>query len=189
MAELSDDELIEQYLAGDERQLQPLFSRHAPAVYGLMLRFTSSSQEAEDLAQTAFIKAWQHLRSFDRSRRFSAWLLAIARNTAIDHMRKKRPVEFAALTEDHESAVTESLADPAPLPEDLAHTGMLSRAVWQEISQLPERTGTVLLLHLQQELTFQEISEILHEPLDTVKSRYRRALITIRKNLSHTQEP
>src|SRR5512142_3267216 len=116
-----DASLIAAYLRdGDEGALKTLFERHLRSVHGFLFRFTGSAQDAEDLVQETFIKAWRHLRSVDPERGFRTWLFSIARRTAIDLLRKRKTVPFAAFDDDAGgNALLDRLEDDADLPDEL----------------------------------------------------------------------
>src|SRR5512142_3397972 len=126
MHEADDDAtLIAAYLRdGDERAITTLFERHLRSVHGFLFRFTGSAQDADDLTQETFIKAWRHLASVDPSRSFRTWLFSVARRTAIDLLRKRKTTPFAAFEDDAGgNALLDGLEDDADLPDELAAQG------------------------------------------------------------------
>lgn len=184
MEQRSDAELAVAYLAGEEAALTGLVNRHLKTVYNFVLRQSGEEAVAEDVTQETFIKAWKSLKKFDPKRRFLTWLLAIARNTFLDQLKKKNPVAFSELErEDGSNPVADSLEDSAPLPSELFERKDLAAQVERALSELPAGQREVVHLHYLGQLTFAEIGEISGEPLHTVKSRHFRAMAELRKRL------
>lgn len=180
----SEISLINQYLKGDEEALELLIKRYLKPVYGFVFRYVNNRVDAEDLAQETFFRLWRNLKKFQPEKSFKSWLFTIAKNAAIDFLKKKKTVPFSAFTnednEDEKNSIIETLADPAPLPDELFDRQNLANELNAAINQLSLKYQTVLFLHYQNQLTFQEISEIEGEPLNTVKSRHLRALAKLK---------
>lgn len=187
MALMSDEDLIAASLRGEDRAFEELVERYLRPVYSFALRFTGNEADAEDIAQESFLKVWKNLRNYSpQSARFKTWLMHIVRNTAIDHLRKKTHVPFSAFEDqDGDNSLTDTLADDAPLPDEIAahaeDVASLGSAL-QELS-LPHRE--ILLLYSGNDFSFQEIGLILGVSPHTIKSRYRRALAALRTALMH----
>jgi RNA polymerase sigma-70 factor (ECF subfamily) len=182
----TDHELIARHLKdGDEEALRLLFSRHSAVVHAFLVRFTGSVSDAEDMAQEAFVKAWKSLARVDAARSFRTWLMRITRNVAIDWLRRRKTTPFTDLEDDEgRNAVADALADDADLPDVALDRKDAVAAVRAAIAALPPQQREVLLLRHDGELSFAEIGEALGEPLNTVKSRYRRAVLELKKRLS-----
>jgi len=180
----TDEQLVADHLAGDETALRFLVGRYLKPVYNLALRLTGDGDEAEDIAQDAFVKMWRHLGRYRPGRSFRAWLYTIVRRTTIDHWRRKRHVPFSDFeNEDGGNFLEEGLTDPGPLPDESAMTAEEAAAATAAVKELPVIYRTVLYLRHDDELTFEEIGEVLDKPLNTVKSQYRRAVIRLRRIL------
>lgn len=187
MHDAADDaRLIEAYLRdGDDNALKALFGRHLRSIHGFLFRFTGSAQDAEDLTQETFIKAWRHLASVDPARGFRTWLFSIARRTAIDLLRKKKTVPFAAFEDDAGgNALLDRLEDEADLPDELVERKEAADMLRKALAELPPAFREVIVLRHESELSFREMADALEEPLNTVKSRYRRAFFALRKLLT-----
>lgn len=172
-------------LEKDEAELiNDLVKRHLKSVYNFALRFVNDREAAEDVAQETFIKVWKNLEQFETGRDFKTWLLAIAHNTAIDWLRKKHQIVFSDFENgDDDNSFADSISDPAPLPEEIMTRKETGQWLEKALAQLSPQNREILTLHYEQNLTFDEIGEIFNQPLNTVKSRHRRALVTLRKFL------
>ena len=181
--EPSDRELIERYLKDrDEASLRLLFGRHFGAVRGYLLRFLGSAPDADDLTQETLIKAWRQMRKFRLDGNFRAWLFGIARHAALDWFRKRRDRPFASFEDEFGgNPLADNLEDDADLPEVALDAAVAVAELQTALDKLPLPFREVVVLRHQNELTFEELGTILKEPLNTVKSRYRQALLALRK--------
>jgi len=183
---ITDEQLVEWCLRGDEAALRTLFERHLAPVYAFVHRYVGNDDDAKDVVQETFVRAWRHLRTFDQTKRFKTWLFTIAKNTSLNFLKKKKPATFPELTRERgegEDMFEESLEDPAPSLEELFDVVRTAEELGGAIAELPPPHRMVLLLYYQDQFTFKEIAGIVGEPLNTVKSRHRRALIALRKLL------
>ena len=179
----NDAQLVVDYLIdGDEAALEKLINRYLKLIYNFVYRLVGSAHEAEDITQDAFVKAWKNLKSYRGSEPFKPWLLKIARNTAIDWMRKRKHLAFSAL-EDKEgkNILIATVTDPEPLPHEMMSHMEDAQFLENLLKKLSPAFREVLLLHYGEHLTFDEIGKILKKPLDTVKSQHRRALAALKK--------
>lgn len=188
MQEKSDDELVAAYAAGDESAFAVLIERHLPAVYSFAYRLIGNAEEADDVAQDTFVKAWKHLKRFQKGAKMKTWLLSIARNTAIDFLRKKRPSLFSEFGSEDDAAFEERLADAGPSAETRFDEQLNAERVDAALATLPPRYREVVLLHYREGMTLDETARTLGIPLNTAKSRDRRALIALRKLLESRGE-
>ncbi|MGC9611227.1 MAG: RNA polymerase sigma factor [Minisyncoccia bacterium] len=181
----SDEKIIEEYLDGRRDTLDDLVRKHTNHIYNFIRQYVRDEKRAEDLTQDVFLKVWKNLDKFDPAMNFTSWLFRIARNTVIDFLRKKKSVNFSELkNNDEEGEIEVDFPDNEPLPEELYEEKELQTAVAEILSELPEKYRSVLVLYHQNQLNFREISEVSGDSVNTVKSRYRRALDIVRKNLA-----
>lgn len=185
MPEQTDNELIQAYTKGDTQALSLLLSRYTGPLYRFVVRLCGDGATAEDLVQETCLKAWRKLSSFQKDRSFKTWIFTIARNTTFDYLKKKKAIPFSTLNEQSmiEEAFEDQIEDDRPLPPELLERTDRAQLLEVALKELPEQSRTVILLHEGQDMTFQEISETVNEPLNTVKSRYRRALLSLRTAL------
>ncbi len=182
----SDPKLIADYLAGNEKSLEILIKRYLKSIYGFVYRYVGNFQDAEDITQEVFVKVWRNLKKFDRSKSFKIWIFHIAKNTAFDFLKKKKTIPFSDFEKEKgENIFTGTLADKNPLPDELFKKAGIAEMISVAINQLAPKYRMVLSARYNSQFTFREIAENLNEPLNTVKSRYRRALIMVKKLISN----
>jgi RNA polymerase sigma-70 factor (ECF subfamily) len=149
---------------------------------GAIYRIMGSEEEARDLSQETFLRAYRALKAFKGEARFSSWLYQIALNVCRDRMRRKRGRSFVSLDELDEAG--QSLpAFTGPSALEIAERNDVARAVSAAVAALPEEQREVIVLKEYQGLTFLEIAEILGLPMSTVKTRLYRGLGQLRERL------
>lgn len=168
--------LLRELAGGDERALLALMERYGTAILHFAYRMTGDMGLAEEIFQDTMLKAWQQASAFRQDGHLKAWLFRVARNGAIDHMRRKRvPVEeFTACLE---------TAAASFRPEREAERSWLTDEVFQAMQDLPMAYREVVELRFFQQLCYQEIAAILSIPLGTVKSRLNYAISRLTKIL------
>ncbi len=188
---LTDTELVARHLKGDPQAFNTLLTRYTGPLYRFILRLSGEPAVAEDLVQETCLKAWRKLSSFQAERSFKSWIFTIARNTAFDYLKKKKAIPFSTLNDQSilEEPFQDRIEDERPLPPELLERADRADLLEQALRELPEKTRTILLLHEGEDLTFQEIADSVREPLNTVKSRYRRALIALKEIVGRLVEP
>lgn len=184
----TDSDLINLYFSGDENALKFLINRHIKAVHDFVLHFTGAKDDTDDIVQETFLKAWKNLKKFRKDGNFKTWLFAIARNTAIDFLRKKKYSVFSSFETESGNGLTDTLEDPAPLSEELFALAEDKETLGCSLAGLAPTHRETMLLRYQSDFTFDEIGKILGKPLNTVKSQHRRALIALRKILEDEKE-
>ncbi len=171
-----DSVLIKRLSAGDEEALGTLMDRYGGALLHFAHRLVGDLQLAEEIYQDTMLKAWQQASSFRMDGHLKAWLFRVARNHAIDYMRKKRvPTE--------EFTVCLETAATTFRPEREAERAWLSHEVFEAIDELPAAYREVVALRFFHQLCYQEIADVLDIPLGTVKSRLNYAVQRLTKIL------
>ncbi len=171
----NDAVLVTECMAGNERAFETLVRKYQKPIYNLALRVVRDPEDAEDIVQTVFIKAYEKLSSFDRSRQFFSWIYRIAVNESINFSKQRKRLE------EYESGVT---AVNSLTPEKSYHDQELSQRIGRAISLLKMDYRLVLVLKHYHDMSYQEIGDILQIPEKTVKSR----LFTARQLLKEILE-
>lgn len=168
-SERSDDECVASALAGDRTAFSILVRRHQASLHRYLVRMVGSHDEALDLTQEAFVRAWQSLARWEPGAQFRTWLFRIASNAALDVLRRRRTVEFVALDDTFEAA------DTAAGPERLAQGTQEVRRLEAALARLTPEHREVLLLREIEDMSYEEIGRVLALAEGTVKSRLARA--------------
>lgn len=165
----TENELIQQAAAGNRQAFGALVQRHQARVFQFIRRLHGSTNEAGDLTQETFIKAYQALPRWRPEARFHTWLLQIARNTTLDALRQRlrRPEDTL---EEHAQ-----LADPGPSPLQHLESGRRLALLEQLLARLPLEQREILLLREVEGLSYTELAAALGINSGTVKSRLARA--------------
>ena len=185
MAIGDDADLVGRCLQGEERAYRELINRYRRQVYSLALRMLRGAEDAEDLTQETFVRMFRALERYDASRPFGAWIITIASRLCIDHLRRRRLSPISMFRRDaasDEEYVIEA-EDPGPGPEVQTVHEEEERRASELIDSLPEHYRIVVMLRHQQDLSYEEIAEVLELPLGTVKARIHRAREILKRRL------
>lgn len=191
MDERDDVDLIRAYRKGDERSFETLVARYVGPIYRFAFRIVRNARDAEDVSQEVFLKTWKHLNRFDVSKSFKAWIFAIARNASIDFVRKKDPLTFTSLERDagdEGDRYAFDVEDWRPLPDEIVARMQDAEALDGALAEISPNARAVILMHDGEGLTFQEIADAVHEPMNTVKSRYRRGVESLKAHFAGRHE-
>jgi RNA polymerase sigma-70 factor, ECF subfamily len=172
----TDVQLVERALAGDQDACRSLVSRYERSVYNLVARMLRHPAEAQDVTQEVFVRAFRHLASFDATHKFSNWILRIARNAAIDAMRRREPESVPLDDAEDRASPVDTIAAPAGEdgPRRLERQEA-ARALEAALARLRPEYREVIILRYHDELTYDEIAEVTDLPMGTVKSFLHRA--------------
>jgi RNA polymerase sigma-70 factor (ECF subfamily) len=185
----SDEELVARATAGDLESFNQLVLRWERPIYALAYRTLGRDEDARDVVQEAFLRAFRGLRGFKGQAKFSSWLYRITLNLCRDWMRRERraPVVQAPEVVDAVDLADEQAA-PTESVEDLVARREMSQAVARAMAELPEDQRAAILLKEYHGLTFQEIADTLQCPLSTVKTRLYQGLSVLRRRLERQQQ-
>lgn len=191
-SDVSDEQLVNEFKEGNHAVFEELVNRHHSNIYRLVFSYLKNAHDAEEITQDTFVKAFQHLDTFRSEARFSTWLYRIAVNLSKNKLswRKSRreQMKMSINEEDEESGlpkVRNLQASHLTMPDHQLSTKEYHRMVMDEIEKLPENFREILkLLHVN-ELSYEEISEVLDCKMGTVKSRIARAREELRKRVGH----
>jgi RNA polymerase sigma-70 factor (ECF subfamily) len=179
--ELAERRAVEAVLAGDASAFRPLVERHQRGVHAVIYRLVHHREDAEELAQQAFLAAFDALGSFDRERRFSSWIYRIAINLAKDHLRSKKRGEVGL--DEAPEASEPAFVSRGTSPDEAAEAREQQRLLERALMQLSVDDREILVLKDVEELSFEEIREILKRPVTALKIRAVRARQRLRQVL------
>lgn len=181
MHSMTDYEIIQACVNGDKNIFSELVARYKNLVYSLILRMVNHAEEANDLAQEVFIKVYKNLDKYYPDYKFSTWVMRITTNHVIDYRRKKH-FEHTPLEEAEYQLPTEES------PESILIREEERRQVRDVVSQLPDMYKIPIVLYHQQGLSYQEISDVIEEPLSKVKNRIFRGRKMLKESLIQQKE-
>ncbi len=185
-----DIDLIKKYLNGDEESLKKLIFLYTKPIYNFIYHICYEKDEANDITQETFLKVWKNLKKFDQNKNFKSWIFSIARNTAIDWVRKRKPLLFSRLdNEEDDIKFEENIKD-----ENISQEEILIKkeelenkkdTVNEALKELSINQRSIILLKNNEGMTFEEIALSLGKPMNTIKSQYRRGLIILKKYIEN----
>jgi len=179
--------LVRAAKAGDVSAFEQLVKRYDRNVFRIANHITHSPEDAEDVVQEAFLKAYSNLEKFQEQSKFYTWLVRIAVNEALMKLRKRRPERFVSLDEDvktEDDSLPREVADWSPNPEQLYNQEELRDILSRTIQGLPPTFRTVFVLRDVEGLSTEETAEALELSVPAVKSRLLRARLQLRERLN-----
>lgn len=178
MTDHREKELIQKAKQGDMTAFEELILKHEKIVYNVALRMMNHSEDAKDISQEVFLKAYRNIANFDERSAFSTWLYRITTNTCIDEMRKRKGKQSYSLEEELENedgTMQRQIADEGDTPEESLLREERKSEILQALENLSAEHKAAVVLRDVKGLSYEEISEILELSLGTVKSRISRA--------------
>ena len=180
----TDEELVAKTIGGDADSFNELIHRWERPIYALAYRQIGREEDARDVCQETFLRAYRALNGFRGQAKFSSWLYRIALNLCRDWMRRERRTPVVQPPEDMDLMELAAAREPSESIEDHVARHDLTRAVERAMLLLPEEQRTAIVLKEYQGLTFQEIADLLGCPLSTVKTRLYQGLTVLRRELA-----
>ena len=183
--------LIERCKRGDLAAFNDLVRKYEKQVYNFAYRLTGNYDDANDVAQDAFLRVFNAIGSFRGDASFSTWLFRITTNVFLDERKRAKAHPQASLDEYlelGESSVTRQIEDPSPLPEAVLEESERAQILSKAVSDLPEYQRAMVTLYHGQQKSYEEIAEIMDLPIGTVKSRLNRARLALNEKLSGLRE-
>jgi RNA polymerase sigma-70 factor, ECF subfamily len=183
--------LIQRARGGDTEAMGHLIHRYQKHVYNLAYRLCGHYDDANDIAQEAFLRVFHSLNHFRGEANFSTWLYRIVTNVFLDERKKQRVRSHNSLEEYMEledSTVARQIEDPSPGPEEAVTAKERSDVIGAAVLSLPETQRVMIVLYHFQERSYEEIAEIMDMPIGTVKSRLNRARLALRNKLDSVRE-
>lgn len=182
MENFSDEQLVKSYLAGNDAAMDILVLRHMAGIYNFVFKYVHDRSTAEDVTQDAFLKIWKNIKKFKSQYKFKTWAYTIAKNTALDQLKRKGFVAIAnEQGEPEDLALSKALVSEDPLPEELMMKLDDAALVSRSLAKLPGKYREILDLYYLKQLNFREISELLRQSINTIKTRHRRAVMQLKK--------
>jgi len=181
----ADEELVTLARAGDRRAFEELVERHKQKAYHIAFDFTRDREEAKDLSQDAFLKAFTNLKNFDGRSSFYTWFYRILVNLCLDYKRSKHRKSTEAFDEtiEHQIEVTHQRGTPEPLDQQMI-AGQFSQRISSALEALPTKQRTAFILKNHQGLSIKEIALMMNTAEGTVKAHLHRAVISLRHRLA-----
>lgn len=177
MTREQEAQIVRKVLEGDVNAFEMLVVEYEKNVYAITQRMTGNAEDAADMTQETFIKAYNSLSSFRGDSKFSVWLYRIATNVCLDFLRSRsrKPTVSLSMEDDDGEEMQLDIADESQSPEMLLERGLTRDAVRRGLNALPPDYKQILLLREIQGLSYDEISDVLDLEVGTVKSRIFRA--------------
>lgn len=182
---ITDQAVVNRVVKGDVDAFGVLVDKYQDRIYSAVYNYVSNSEDAVDITQDAFVKAYTKLTSFDSGSTFYTWLYRIAVNTAIDFLRKRKSRPADSLDDDKFSEVgfEPVSGDAGADPVKVLNANEQQRILHSAIASLSEKLKTVIVLHDVEGLSQEEVAQILKVPVGTVKSRVSRGRAELRNLL------
>ena len=177
----AEQDIIRRARQGDDEAFEQLIMRFTPAIFRVVRRMTSDSQEAEAIVQETFLRVWQALPRYKDDRPFFPYLVTIATNIYRDQWRKSKRLDFGGL-----EPLDESMPNKALNPEQTTEQREILQALADAVSELPPPYRTVIALRYDANLKYQEIAEVLDIPINTVRTHLRRAKMFLKDILTQS---
>ena len=181
----ADAEIIEQARQGDPVAWEKLIVRHTKRIYNLCYRFVGRIDQAEDLTQEIFIKVFRNLGNYNPDGgQFVTWVMSVGRNLLIDHYRQSKDDRVTVSTDENEEfSILDTLPAPQPSPQVELEREERAILLRKALDRLPPQLKEAVVLRDIEELSYEEIGEILKVPDGTVKSRINRGRVELTRYL------
>ena len=177
---MDDRDLVGRARRGDREAFTQLIMQYQVPLYNMALRMVGGPDDAADIAQEAFLRAWEKIRTL-REAPFKAWLFQIAANLCYDHFRRGR--RYAVMPEEDQTSNVVGLGIATPDPQERAEANERNRLVRQSIEALEHDMRIAIVLRDVNGMAYDEIARVLRVPLGTVKSRIARARAQVQERL------
>ena len=185
----SDQSLIDQTLAGRREAFGQLVERYQHRLYYGLLHALGSAEDAQDVAQDAFVNAFEKLASFKGQAAFYSWLFRIALNAGVSAKRKTRRMTASVEARREATGLEPTDDDPSNEPSHAMHVSDRQRLVRQALSELSDEFRIALVLKEMDGMSYEEIATVVDVPLGTVRSRIHRARLELRAKLGMLLKP
>ena len=182
MIDLDDSQLVKRFKEGEEKAFNQLVLRHQKRIYDLIYRMTRNREDSADLSLEVFVRAYKNLRNFEERSSFYVWLAKIAVNLSLNFLKREKFRSFLSIFDlEEKSAASNS-------PAEKMERGELKRAIDQAVLSLPVRQKTAFVLKFYQEMSHQEIAEVMGTTEGASKANYFQAIQKLQKLLAQYHE-
>ena len=182
-ADAEDVRLMRAVRAGDMAAFEQLVERHQALVAGTVGRMLGSNSDVEDVAQQVFVRVWKSAKRYEPRAKFTTWLLKITRNLVFNEMRRRKRHALIPLQSETEREEMQLKDDVGPTPDASLLEAELQRAIETAIGELPETQRMAVVLRRYEELSYEEIADVLDQSVPAVKSLLFRARTELRERL------
>jgi len=191
MDNLPSEELMARIGRGEEDAFEILVNRHQASILNLVYRFIGDRTQAKDLAQEVFIKVWQSAQEYEPKAKFTTWIYRITANLCFNELKSARRKKWFSLnwSDEHgEHALEEILADSAPSAEDVLLEKERSRRISDALQSLPQNQRMAMILKRYDNLSYQEIAQIIGCSVSAVESLLVRAKRTLQEKIKNFEK-
>ncbi|MGB7054047.1 MAG: sigma-70 family RNA polymerase sigma factor [bacterium] len=172
--QLNDSELVQLVKTGEAEPFDELVRRHSVKIHDLCYKILRNYDDASDMAQETFIKAYRKINKFDGRSQFSTWLYRIAVNNCLNYIKKQRPTE-----EIYDEMMSGGKDDPV----ERYRSKKLREIIYKAVAKLPTVQRAVFTLRTLEDMSYQEVSEILKKPISTIKVNHHLAVKNLRNHM------
>ncbi len=186
----SDLEIIIEYLNGDKDVFTEIVNRYLKMIYNFIYRFVGNQKTAEDITQEVFLKVWKNIKKYNLEKSFKTWIFTVAKNTAIDFLRKRKDIPMSSFdNENGGNIIEDSLTDEELRADEIYIMAENKKLIENVLTKLTAIQKEIMIMKYVSGLSLFEVAEILQMSKDTVKSHHRRALLRMKKLLEGEHAP
>ena len=186
----TDEELVKVYLDGDKENFDEIVNRYLKMIYNFIYRFVGNQKTAEDITQEVFLKVWKNIKKYNLEKSFKTWIFTVAKNTAIDFLRKRKDIPMSSFdNENGGNIIEDSLTDEELRADEIYIMAENKKLIENVLTKLTAIQKEIMIMKYVSGLSLFEVAEILQMSKDTVKSHHRRALLRMKKLLEGEHAP
>ncbi|KNF07499.1 RNA polymerase factor sigma-70 RpoD [Gottschalkia purinilytica] len=186
---MNEEQIIKEIQNGNYSEFSQIVDLYKNKVFGMAYKFTNDYDEAQDLSQEVFLKIYKQIKNFRFESKLSTWIYRICMNTCIDWKRKKekiKSINFSNMTSEENKDQQIEIKDESLLPEDKIVANEKSQEIHNLIYSLPDKYKTVITMYHFNEMSYEDIAEVLNVPQRTIETRLYRARRILKEKLSKT---
>jgi RNA polymerase sigma-70 factor, ECF subfamily len=191
LARAEEQALLQRCKDGEASAFEELVQRYQKRVYNFAYGIAGNADDASDVAQEAFVRVFNSIQTFRGDANFTTWIYRIVTNVYLDDRKKSKSHRLTSLDEYvdlDENSVSRQIEDDSPLPSEIAENKERNQAVRDAVNSLPDYQRVIVTLYHLHDRSYEEIADILHLPIGTVKSRLNRARMALAEKLKSEPE-